>query len=328
MIKETKTLFPERNVTLTTYLIDDSVEFRPGLKRPVIIVCPGGGYSHLSVREGDPIALSYAAAGFHTAVLRYGIKEHAVAPGPLKDIAAAVAYIRSITSIDNTEIRNIDKDNIFVCGFSAGAHVAAQLGVFWNNHDLLPEYSADPESIRPAGMILGYPVLDLHASSKHIDIGIKPGAVPEEIQFDQKHPKMPLEKMFVMDDSEGRYFIDFEASMNAYIFDGEYTDEQEDYYSLQNQVTSDTSPAFLWHNGDDGLIYPTNSLSFADALQRAGVPYELHIYQGGGHGVALGNHLTAGDRNQYTPYASGWMAQSIKWINKISGFETGILSDM
>ena len=323
MNKEIRELFPERNVTLTLYTIDNSPEFLTDVKRPAVIICPGGGYSFLSDREGEPIALRYLAAGFHAAVLRYGIKEYAPAPGPLKDIAAAVAYLKSL-SVE----RNIDSENIFVCGFSAGAHVAAQLGVFWDNNELLPEYKDNTEAVRPAGMILGYPVLDLHSSNSHLDIGIQPGADPAAVQFDQKHPKMPLDKMFIMDENEGRYFIDFEASMNAYIFDGEYTPEEEDFYSLQNQVTASTAPAFIWHNGDDGLIYPTNSLLFANALQRNGVPYELHIFNGGGHGVSLADHLTANDINQYCLHSSVWMDQSIKWINERSKFKENILSSL
>ncbi len=40
-------------------------------QRPLVLVVPGGGYSHVSAREGDPVALQFAAAGYHTAVLRY-----------------------------------------------------------------------------------------------------------------------------------------------------------------------------------------------------------------------------------------------------------------
>lgn len=321
MYTDIKNLFPERNVTLTSYFLDDSPEFQHGIKRPMVIICPGGGYAFLSDREADPIAMKYLAAGFHAAVLRYGINEYAVAPGPLKDIAAAVAYVKSLS-----EERCVDKDSVFVCGFSAGAHVAGQLGVFWNNNELLPEYDGRHEDIRPAGMILGYPVLDLHASATHLDIGIKPGALPENIDFGQKHPKMPLEEIFVMDETEGRYFVDFEKAMNAYIFDGQYTAEQEDFYSLQNQVNGDTSEAFIWHNGDDGLIFPSNSLSFAEAMRKAGRPYELHIYSGGGHGVSLGSLITANDKYQLCPHCEIWMNLSIEWIDKISGHKDKILA--
>lgn len=121
----------ERNVTLSTYFIENSTELHNGIKRPVVIVCPGGGYGMLTDTEAEAIALKYVAEGFHGAVLRYGIKEHAVMPGPLKDIADAVAYIRC-----NSDELFVDSEQIYVSGFSAGAHVAASLGVFWNNREL------------------------------------------------------------------------------------------------------------------------------------------------------------------------------------------------
>ena len=55
---------------LTVYL-RDCVETMPlAMERPLVLVVPGGGYSHVSAREGDPVALQFAAAGYHTAVLR------------------------------------------------------------------------------------------------------------------------------------------------------------------------------------------------------------------------------------------------------------------
>lgn len=320
MIHNTILLSNDRHVTLTTYLIEDTAEYQQGLMRPMVVICPGGGYAFLSERESEPIALKYVAAGFHAAVLRYGINEYAVAPGPLKDIAGAVAYIR-----DHAEEWFVDSDAVMVMGFSAGAHVAGQLGVFWNRGELLPEYANDRNRIRPDGMILCYPVLDLHASDSHMEIGTKPGDDPKDIPFGQKHPKMPLEQIFLLDEKENRYFVDFEKAMNAYIFDGEYTAEQEDFYSLQNQVSGDTCPAFLWHCDGDGLIHPSNSLDFASAMKRYDRPVELHLYAGGGHGIALGTEHTACDIWNYYPYAASWMQHSIDWINRLTGFSAGIV---
>lgn len=317
---ETIVLSEERNVTLTTYMIEGSAGYQEFIKRPLVLICPGGGYSHLSKREAEPIAMRYLSAGIHAAILLYGIQEHAVAPGPLKDIAQAVAFLR-----DRVDEYCIDNDSIYVCGFSAGAHVACQLGVFWNNPELLPEYKENPERVKPNGMILAYPVIDLHASATHLDIGIRPGTDINDVYYDQKHPKMPLSEMIVMDEKEGRYFINFEKSMNAYIFDGMYTPEQEDFYSLQNQVSSDTPPAFIWHAGGDGLISPTNSLDLASALYKHGIPVELHLYDGGNHGISLADHTTAGCPNDYYPYAKSWMQHSIDWILSRSGLEKQIL---
>ena len=319
MIKEVIILSDERKTDLTVYRIEKNDEYQRGMKRPLILICPGGGYSHLSKREGDPVAFHYLAAGFHAAVLNYGINEYAAAPGPLKDIAAAVALLR-----EKADEWQIDPDWIYVSGFSAGAHVACSLGVFWNDPERLPEYSKAPELIRPNGMILAYPVIDLTKSASHMDIGIAPGADLREVEFGQKHPKMPLDRIFVYDPAEGRCFVDFNNAMNAYIFDGEFTEEQAATYSLQNYVTKDTCPAFIWHCWDDGLILPDNSLELASALNKHGVQAELHIYSGGGHGYALSDYVTAEDRYQYYPYASDWMKHSIDWVLKQTGYEERI----
>ena len=321
MICNDITLSKERNAHFTTYLIENSGELQPGIKRPLVIVCPGGGYSFLSDREGEPVARAFLAAGYHVVVLYYGICEHAVMPGPLRDIAQTIAYIRR-----HSEEWYVNSEQIYVCGFSAGAHVAASLGVFWNNAELLRDYQEQPELIHPAGMILGYPVLDLKASTKHLDIGIQPDTDINTIEFGQIHPNMPLEKIFIMDETEHRYFVDFEIAMNAFIFGGEYTEEQENFYSLQNQVSKDTPPAFLWHTAEDGLIYPKNSLQFATKLAEYNIPYELHIYGKGGHGASLGTVVCANDANQDNEVITDWINLAIHWLDRQSGYSELIRS--
>ncbi len=68
--------------------------------------------------------------------------------------------------------------------------------------------------------------------------------------------------------------------------------------SNETQVTADTPPCFLWHTVEDGLVPVENSLQFAAAFRRAGVPFELHLYEKGGHGLGLpspGNGAPAWD---------------------------------
>lgn len=60
--------------------------------------------------------------------------------------------------------------------------------------------------------------------------------------------------------------------------------------SNELQVTKDTPPCFLWHTRDDGAVKVENSLEFANALLKNGVPHDLHIYQTGNHGQGLGIH--------------------------------------
>ena len=53
-------------------------------------------------------------------------------------------------------------------------------------------------------------------------------------------------------------------------------------------MTASTPPCFLWHTWEDKAVKVENSLEFANALQRNGVPFDLHVYQKGGHGMGLG----------------------------------------
>jgi acetyl esterase/lipase len=80
--------------------------------------------------------------------------------------------------------------------------------------------------------------------------------------------------------------------------------------SNEIQVTKDTPPCFIWHTGEDKGVLPENSLMFADALRKAGVPFDLHIYEKGGHGIGLGS----------TPYGGGgrhpWSADCIFWLKQ------------
>jgi acetyl esterase/lipase len=60
--------------------------------------------------------------------------------------------------------------------------------------------------------------------------------------------------------------------------------------SNELQVTKETPPCFIWHTFEDRTVPVENSLQFAGALRKAGVPFDLHIYQKGGHGMGLGSH--------------------------------------
>lgn len=77
--------------------------------------------------------------------------------------------------------------------------------------------------------------------------------------------------------------------------------------SNELQVTAQTPPTFLWHAVDDKSVPVENSLMFAAALQRVGVPFSLHIYETGGHGVGLGKPDRA---------APPWADQCLFWLRE------------
>lgn len=59
------------------------------------------------------------------------------------------------------------------------------------------------------------------------------------------------------------------------------------HLSNELQVTPDTPPTFLWHTSDDSGVPVENSLLFASALSKHKVPFELHSYESGRHGLGL-----------------------------------------
>lgn len=140
------------SASLQITLWQDSPEFMIQ-KRPLILICPGGGYQKVSDREADPVAAKFYAMGYHTAILRYSV---APAPYPtaLLQLAGAMKLIR-----DRSNQWLIDTDKIIVAGFSAGGHLACSLGVFWREEFLGKYYKCNSEIFRPNGLILGYPVI-------------------------------------------------------------------------------------------------------------------------------------------------------------------------
>lgn len=125
--------------TLEGYILDCNIPLGQDTARPAVIVCPGGGYVYCSDAEAEPVALQYAASGFHAFILRYSVGWKAAGFLPLQQVSWVVGLLR-----ENAQQWHIDPEKIIVCGFSAGGHLALASGVLAQN--------------RPNAMILGYPV--------------------------------------------------------------------------------------------------------------------------------------------------------------------------
>ncbi len=77
--------------------------------------------------------------------------------------------------------------------------------------------------------------------------------------------------------------------------------------SNEKQVTHDTPPTFLMHTADDPVVPVENCLLFASALRAAGVPFEVHIYEHGPHGVGLAKNDPA--LAEWTHACELWLAR-------------------
>src|SRR6202012_5084971 len=85
--------------------------------------------------------------------------------------------------------------------------------------------------------------------------------------------------------------------------------------SSELHVTKDTPPCFIWSTDEDKTVPIENTLEFAAACRKAGVPFELHVYQRGPHGQGLGTHDLKGHLANRLP----WVAECDRWL-KEQGF--------
>ena len=242
-----------KDPVLKTYLLDN-YDFDIDRIRPLVLICPGGGYEHLSDREAEAIAIQMNAMGFQAAVLYYTLAPMEF-PAALCDVAEAVYYART-----HANEWHIDKNNIIVAGFSAGAHLAASLGVYYDGLNAGGEKSEDKEpllkkylpysaeEIKPNALLLCYPVISAGEAAHRGSI------------------------------------------MNVL---GEKYKENTHWVSLENLITKDFPPSFIWHTTEDNAVPAENSLLLCLSLQKNHIPYEYHLFQRGGHGLALATEETA-----------------------------------
>ncbi len=256
--------------TLTAYILDNSMDMPHMIKKPAVIICPGGGYVFKSDREAEPIAMRYLAAGIHAFVLQYSVAP-ARYPSAVLELAAAVQLVR-----ERAEAFSILPNQIYIAGFSAGGHLCASLGTLWNE----PLFTTvldqgNGKDWRPDGMILSYPVitmgLDTHRGSRDSLLG-----------------------------------------ENA-------SEDMIAALSLEKRVSEKTVPTFLWHTVADEAVPVENSMMFATALRKYHIPFEMHLYEEGVHGLSLCDATTQTGPEHIMPDNADWMQKSIRWIERRKG---------
>jgi acetyl esterase/lipase len=164
-----------------------------------IIVYPGGGYTHLSPREGPPAAEWLAANGITAFVLKYRLGPKYHHPAEMADGQRSIRFVRA-----HAAAWNIDPNRIGVIGFSAGGHLASTVATHFTPGDPM---SADPVvqvSSRPDLQILLYPVItftdepNVHKGSRASLLGDNPPPALMELLSNEKQVSANTPPAFVV----------------------------------------------------------------------------------------------------------------------------------
>lgn len=245
---------------LICYIPDNSEEIESHRKRRAIIICPGGSYAKTSDREAEPIALELLSMDCAVCILRYSCAPRRF-PASLAELAQSVLFLK-----ENAERFNIDEGKILVMGFSAGGHLAACLGII---PDELEKLGYDEKLIRPAGMILCYPVI-----------------------------------------TSGRYW--HQGSFENLL--GDDLMERSSAFSLEKRVNDKTPKTFIWQTFADQTVPVQNSLLLAEALSENAIPFELHVYPKGKHGLGLGTKISAKNKTYIEKDVQSWVLLLKRWL--------------
>ena len=265
--------------TLTTYVSDNSAELKAP-PRKAIVVCPGGGYRFLSDRESEPIVKAFLGAGLNAFLLRYtvGMKGDKYPENPgASDYAPQIEAALAMKHIrENAEEYHIDPDQIFIIGFSSGGHLAASTGILWKTAAVQKALGASLEEPTEIG---------------------KPNGI--------------LLSYPVITSGEFAHKRSFFFLCNT----KEPTEEELLRFSLEKHVDETSAPLFVWHTFTDKTVPVQNSLLLANAYAEKGVPFEMHVFPEGSHGLSLANEETMSDKpHMVVPHVQGWVNLAIRWI--------------
>jgi acetyl esterase/lipase len=217
-----------------------------------VIVAPGGAYIGLASNlEGRQVADWFTSQGMTAFVLKYRLGAKYLYPIPLQDAQRAIRLVRSLAPA-----YGFLPDRIGIVGFSAGGHLAAATGTFF---DAGTPNAGDPLerlSNRPDFLVLGYPWLNaMQPSGNYITYCSVIKTIPPETCK---------------------------------------LDEQK--YTPSLHVTAQTPTTFIYSTSDDRTVPISASVEFYNALIAAGVPAEMHIFRKGEHGSGMGAGSAALDQ--------------------------------
>lgn len=282
----------DKNAFLEVYALDKSIGHNVSKKWPAVIICPGGAYLISAVKEGEAVAMQFLNQGYSCFVLRYStfladrdtifndkpdININGYYPTQILQLMETIHLIKK-----NAEVWNVDVDNLFAIGFSAGAHIVGTIGTRWSDKVFLERlpFKVKNEEMKLAGVMLCYPMLTGPLKNHNNPDVIKQGKLMELCLFGHNNPE----------------------------------DAELEQLKLSNFVTKDTIPMFLWHTNADKVTDSSDTIDFVKKLKQYDVPCEFHLFMDGQHGLACSNEMYAKSKKDVNENVAMWLPLAFNWL--------------
>jgi acetyl esterase/lipase len=250
--------------------LDLYVPEKKGDKKPPLVVWIHSGAWRGGDKAGDQ-ALWLLEDGFATASINYRLSQEAHFPAQIEDCKAAIRYLRAHASEFG-----IDPEHIGVWGSSAGAHLAALLGVTGG----VKELEGNPENPNVSSRVQA--VCDFFGPADLLTLSAQSGP-DSKVQHDD--PSSPASELI-----GGALQQSVEKAKAA---------------SPVTYVTPDDPPFLIIHGDDDHLVPVGQSWELHGTLQKAGVKSMLHVVKAGGHG----DHF---DAKEIVPWVREFFEKTLK----------------
>jgi len=269
LFSTTGDLYNDGFPTLTPYLLKGEKN------RPAILVCPGGAFRLRASNEGKPIAEWLNQIGINAFVLNYRVAPFTPFTST-KDAVRAVRYIRY-----HALEFNIDPERIGMIGFSAGGYLTSFVGTRFDNGIIEP----DSRDAQMMSMLLGEPNLNDPIDQTSSKLNAMILCYAETAPFSKD--KLPSDSLLTEDIT---------------------MDEMIDFTSNHKYISVKTPPTFLWITATDHWNFQRQNLLFAQALNELNLPFDLHVFSKGPHGLGLGEE---------EPTVAIWPKLCENWIKSL-----------
>ena len=272
---------------LQVYLRGRYAEFNGTSRYPGLLICPGGGYEYTSQREAEPVALEFLARGYQCFVLRYSCRYVCAPDGP--DCRPETLEEREV----HFPVQLLEA----ACAMRLIRSRAA-------------DFAVQPDRVAAMGFSAGGHLAAMlgtmwDAPEIRETLGDAGGLRPDALCLG--YP--------VIDSGTFAH-----AGTLACLLGKDPDPALARRMALQQAVRPDMMPTFLWHTAADQSVPVQNSLLFAQALAGAGVPFSLHIFPNGAHGLSLASALSALEQDpasRMDPQAAQWPALFDQWMQAL-----------